>query len=198
MTARKLAAPTYPRRVNDNGSDGGTYNSGDVDEDGVESDGVAEQGLAHKFGYERLAGGIIDSAEDSEDYGEHEHLPEAHLPGENGEAEKKRDTTKADLGDKEHPALVEAIDEQASIGAQQQDRSIAGCGCQSEQESRMGELKHQESLSDGLDPGSDQGQTLASDIAAKIADGESGAELMEPPIWFECRRHGSDGFQVGY
>jgi len=41
----------------------------------------------------------------------------------------------------------------------------------------MGKLQHQEPLGDGLDPGTDQGQTLASDISAKIADGESGAEL---------------------
>ena len=49
----------------------------------------------------------------------------------------------------------------------------------------MGELQHQESLGDGLDPGTDQRQTLASDISAKIPNGESGAELMEPPIGFE-------------
>jgi hypothetical protein len=46
----------------------------------------------------------------------------------------------------------------------------------------MGELQHQESLGDGLDPGTDQRQALASDVAAKIADGESGAEPMEPPF----------------
>ena len=69
---------------------------------------------------------------------EHDHLPEAHVPGENDEAEKQRDAAKADLRDKQHAALVEPVDEQPSVGTEQQDRSIARCGCQSEQESRMG------------------------------------------------------------
>jgi hypothetical protein len=59
----------------------------------------------------------------------------------------------------------------------------------------MGELQHQESLGNGLDPGTDQGQSLATDISAKIADGESGAELMEPLIWLDCRRHGLRAFK---
>jgi hypothetical protein len=95
-------------------------------------------------------------------------LPEAHFPGENGEAEKERDATKANLGDKKQAAFVEAVDEQPSIGTQQQDRSIAGCGCQSEQEPRMGELQHQEPLGDGLDPGTDQGQTLPATYRRKL------------------------------
>jgi hypothetical protein len=51
----------------------------------------------------------------------------------------------------------------------------------------MGELQHQEPLGDGLDPGTDQGQTLPSDVSAKIADGEGGDELMEFPFCFDCR-----------
>jgi hypothetical protein len=53
----------------------------------------------------------------------------------------------------------------------------------------MGELQHQESLGDGLDPGTDQGQTLAGDISAKIADAESGPELTKPAMWLDCWRH---------
>jgi hypothetical protein len=59
----------------------------------------------------------------------------------------------------------------------------------------MGELQHQESLGDRFGPGADQGQSLASDIPAKIADGESGAQLIKPAMWFDCRRHGFTGFQ---
>jgi hypothetical protein len=59
----------------------------------------------------------------------------------------------------------------------------------------MSELQDKQSLGDGLDPGADQGQSLASDISAKIADGESAAKLMELPIWFDRRPHGCDGFQ---
>jgi hypothetical protein len=122
--------------------------------------------------------------------GEHDHLPEARVPGENDEAEKQRDAAKADLRDKQHAALVETVDEQPGVGTEQQDRSVARCSCQSEQESGMNELQHQESLGDGLDPGADQGQSLASDILAKIADDESAAKLLEPPIWFDRRPHG--------
>ena len=61
----------------------------------------------------------------------------------------------------------------------------------------MSELQHQESLGDSLDPGADQGQSLASDVSTKIADGESAAKLVELPIWFDCRPHGSDGFRRG-
>jgi hypothetical protein len=142
-----------------------------------------------------LASGVVGGAEGSEGQGKHEHLPEAHFSGKNDETEKERNAAKADLGDEEHAALVETVDEQPSVRTQQQDRSVARCGHQSEQKPRMGQLQHQESLGDGLDPGADQGQSLASDISAKITDGERAAKLMERPIWFDFRPHGSDGFQ---
>ncbi len=174
----------------------GPMTSRDIDEDGVENDSIAEEGLAHEFGHECLAGRVVGGAEGSEGQGEHDHLPEAHVPGENDEAEKQRDAAKADLRDKQHAALVEPVDEQPSVGTEQQDRSIARCGCQSEQESRMGELQHQKSLGHGLDPGADQGQSLTSDVSAKITNGESAAKLMEPPPWFDRRRHRADGLQL--
>ena len=143
-----------------------------------------------------MAGGVVGGAEGSEGQGKHEHLPEAHFPGKNDEAEKERNAAKADLGHKEHAAFVETVDEQPSVRTQQQDRSVARCGHQSEQKPGMSQLQHQESMGDGLDPGADQGQSLASDISAKITDGERAAKLMERPIWFDFfRPHGSDGFQ---
>jgi hypothetical protein len=58
-------APTYAGCIDHNGSDGRTYNSGDVYECGVESDGIADQSRAHEFGYQRLTRRVVGGAQDS-------------------------------------------------------------------------------------------------------------------------------------
>src|SRR5215475_5419701 len=83
-------APAYAGDADDNGGDGGTYNSGNVDECGVESDGIAEERWTHELGYERLTGRVVDGAQHSKGSAEDENLPEAYFAGENSKTEKER------------------------------------------------------------------------------------------------------------
>jgi hypothetical protein len=42
----------------------------------------------------------------------------------------------------------------------------------------MSEMQDEEYLGDGLNPGADQGQSLAGDVTAEVGDGEGGSELL--------------------
>jgi hypothetical protein len=65
---------------------------------------------------------------------------------------------------------------------------VAGCEMPLMTSRSTVSVLHEESLGNGLHPGTDQGQSLATDISAKIANGESDAELMQPLIWLDYRR----------
>ena len=80
------------------------------------------------------------------------------------------DRGRGGLGDEEEAALVDAIDDDAGEGAEQQQREVLERGGRAEDDARAAELQHEPGERDGLHPGAADREGLADEVAAVVGD----------------------------
>ena len=154
--------------------DGRTDDPGRVEHDRVEGDGVRQVLGADHLQHEGLADGVVDRRHQSEAGGQHVDLPELDGVGGDEHAEDEGGDGRRELGDEQHPALLEPVHQDAPERAEEQDRQELEGDDQAEGGAGAGQLEDQPGLADGLHPRAAHGDGLADEVQAVIADLQRG------------------------
>ena len=101
---------------------GRAHRAGHVDQDRVQADGVAQVVGPDELHHERLAGRVLEGVVQAEQRGEDADVPDLHRPGDGEQPQGQRLDSHGALERDHHPALVDAVGNDAPIGPQQQHR----------------------------------------------------------------------------
>ena len=149
--------------------------TGGVERGAVEGDRVGDGVSPHHLGHERLARGVVDrrhAAERERDRVDHPELDP--VEGDDGE-EHERERACGGLGPQQGSALVEAVGDDASPDAEEQQREELERGREAERHTAAGQLQHQPALGDDLHPRAGERHELPGEEQAVVADAK-GAE----------------------
>ena len=169
-------AVAFADRGDDEAGEGRADEAGDVDHGRVEGDGVAEVLLvissSDHLDEEGLAAGHVEGVDEALHHAERDDLVDGDDLGEGERGEDERLDCREDLGPDEEVAAVEAVDEDAGEGREQEGGNLAGEADDAEQQRGAGKAVDEPTGGDAGHPGADERDALAAEEEAEVAMAE--------------------------